>query len=188
VQEGTYAVKVTKGKDSYSSDIKLVPDARSKSTAADRALQHKTVMQLYDMLGQLTFIVDSTNDLRDQARQRAASATDNALKDQLNGLVQKLEDFRSTLVSVKEGGMITGEKKLREKLGELYGGVNGYCGRPTQSQVDSTAFFQKKMDEAASQFQSITGPALQSLNSALQGKSLEALKPMSREEWEKKQK
>ena len=72
-------------------------------------------------------------------------------------LVQKLEDFRSTLVSVKEGGMITGEKKLREKLGELYGGVNGYCGRPTQSQVDSTAFFQKKMDEAASQFQSITG-------------------------------
>jgi hypothetical protein len=145
-------------------------------------------MQLYDMLGQLTFIVDSTNDLRDQARQRAASATDNALKDQLNGLVQKLEDFRSTLVSVKEGGMITGEKKLREKLGELYGGVNGYCGRPTQSQVDSTAFFQKKMDEAASQFQSITGPALQSLNSALQGKSLEALKPMSREEWEKKQK
>jgi hypothetical protein len=44
------------------------------------------------------------------------------------------------------------------------------------------------MDEAASQFQSITGPALQSLNSALQGKSLEALKPMSREEWEKKQK
>ena len=188
VQEGTYAVKVTKGKDSYSSDIKLVPDARSKSTAADRTLQHKTVMQLYDMLGQLTFIVDSTNDLRDQARQRAASATDNGLKDQLNGLVQKLEDFRSTLVSVKEGGMITGEKKLREKLGELYGGVNGYCGRPTQSQVDSTAFFQKKMDEAASQFQSITGPALQSLNSGLQGKSLEALKPMSREEWEKKQK
>jgi hypothetical protein len=105
-----------------------------------------------------------------------------------DGLVQKLEDFRSTLVSVKEGGMITGEKKLREKLGELYGGVNGYCGRPTQSQVDSTAFFQKKLDGAASQFQSITGPALQSLNMDLQGKSLEPIKAMTREEWEKKQK
>ena len=102
--------------------------------------------------------------------------------------MQKLEDFRSTLVSVKEGGMITGEKKLRERLGELYGGVNGYCGRPTQSQVDSTAFFQKKLDEATSQFQSITGPALQSLNSGLQGRSGEPLKPMTREEWEKKQK
>ena len=48
---------------------------------------------------------DAETDLRDQARQRAASATDSGLKDQLNGLVQKLEDFRSTLVSVKEGGM-----------------------------------------------------------------------------------
>src|SRR5246500_4406387 len=188
VSEGTYTIKVTKGSDSYSSEIKLVPDPRTKSTAADRALQHKTVMQLYDMLGQLTFIVDLTHDLRDQARQRASAANDSALKDQLNGLVQKLEDFRSTLVSVKEGGMITGEKKLREKLGELYGGVNGYCGRPTQSQVDSTAFFQKKLDEAGSQFQSITGPALQSINAGLRGKSLEPVKAMSREDWEKKQK
>ena len=84
--------------------------------------------------------------------------------------------------------MITGEKKLREKLGELYGGVNGYCGRPTQSQIDSTGTFQKKLDEAASQFQSITGPALQSINGGLQGKNLEPLKAMSRDEWEKKQK
>src|SRR5215468_3351558 len=160
VQEGTYTVKVTKGKETYSSQLKLVPDPRSKSTAADRALQHKTVMQLYDMLGQLTFIVDSTNDLRDQARQRAASAGDSGLKDQLNGFVQKLEDFRSSLVSVKEGGMITGEKKLRERLGELYGGVNGYCGRPTQSQVESTSTFKKTLDDAAGQFQSITGSAL----------------------------
>jgi hypothetical protein len=61
------------------------------------------------------------------------------LKDQLNGLLKKLDDFRSTLVSVKEGGMITGEKKLREYLGDLYGSVNGYSGRPTQSQIESTA-------------------------------------------------
>jgi photosystem II stability/assembly factor-like uncharacterized protein len=188
VQEGTYTVKVTKGKEAYSSNIKLVPDSRTKSTAADRALQHKTVMQLYDMLGQLTFIVDSTNDLRDQTRRRAASATDTALKDQLNGFVGKLDEFRSSLVSVKEGGMITGEKKLRERLGELYGGVNGYCGSPTRSQVDSTGSFQRKMDEASSQFQSITGSALPSLNTALQGKSIEPLKTMSREDWEKKQK
>ena len=188
VQEGSYTVRVTKGKETYSSQIKLVPDPRTKSTAADRALQHKTVMQLYDMLAQLTYVVDSTNDLRDQARQRAAVASDSGLRDQLNGLVQKLEDFRSTLVSVKEGGMITGEKKLREKLGELYGGINAYSGRPTQSQIDSTALFQKKLDEASGQFQSITGTALPPLNAGLQGKSMEPLKAMTREDWEKKQK
>ena len=84
--------------------------------------------------------------------------------------------------------MITGEKKMRERLGELYGGVNGYCGRPTQSQIDSTAAFQKKLDEAASHFQSIAGPALESLNASLAGKNLEPLKVLSRDDWEKKQK
>ena len=188
VQEGTYAVKLTKGKETYTSEIKLAPDPRSKSTAADRALQHKTVMQLYDMLAQLTYVVDATNDLRDQARQRSGAATDSQLKDQLNNFIGKLEDFRSKLVSVKEGGMITGEKKLREHLGELYGGVNQYPGRPTQSQIESTSVYQKKLDDATNQFQSITGSALPPLNTALQGKNLQPLKAISRDDWDKQQK
>jgi photosystem II stability/assembly factor-like uncharacterized protein len=188
VQEGTYNVKITKGKETFPAEVKLVPDPRTKSTAADRALQHGVVMQLYDMLAQLTYTVDSVNDLRDQARQRAASATDSVLKAQLNAFIQKLEDFRATLVSVREGGMITGEKKLREHLGELYGGVNQYSGRPTQSQIESTAVYQKKLDDASAQFQSITSSALPPVNAALQGKNAEPLKPMSREEWGKKQK
>jgi photosystem II stability/assembly factor-like uncharacterized protein len=185
-QEGTYTVKLTKNKDTYTSEVKLVPDPRSKSTAADRALQHKIVTQLYNMLAQLTYVVDATNDLRDQARQRAAAATDAQLKEQLNSLVQKLEDFRSTLVSVKEGGMITGELKLREHMGDLYGAVNGYSGRPTQSQIDRTTVIQKQLDDAGVRLQSVT-TSLAPLNTALQGKSLQPLKAMSREDWDKKQ-
>ncbi len=105
------AVKLTKGKETYTSEVKLVPDPRSKSTAADRALQHKTVTELYDLLAQLTYVVDATNDLRDQARQRAGAATDNKLKDELNA-VPETGRFRSTLVSVKEGGMITGSSSF----------------------------------------------------------------------------
>jgi photosystem II stability/assembly factor-like uncharacterized protein len=190
-QEGTYTVKLTKGKETYSSDVKLVPDPRTKSTAADRELQHKTVTQLYDMLAQLTYIVDATSELREQAKQRASAASaarDDRLKEQLNGLAQKLEDFRSTLVSVKEGGMITGEKKLREHLGELYGAVNGYSGRPTQSQVESTTQMQKKLDEAGAQFQSIATSQIPPLNTALQSQQLEPLKATSREDWDKKPK
>jgi photosystem II stability/assembly factor-like uncharacterized protein len=187
-QEGTYTVKLTKGKETYSSEVKLVPDPRSKSTAADRDLQHKTVTQLYDMLAKLTYTVDATSDLREQAKQRAAATSDGKLKEQLNALAQKLEDFRSTLVAVKEGGMITGEKKLREHLGELYGGVNQYSGRPTQSQVESTAVLQKKLTEAGAQFQAIAASELPALNTALKSKQLEPIQAMSREDWDKKQK
>jgi photosystem II stability/assembly factor-like uncharacterized protein len=189
VQEGTYKVKLTKGKETYTSEVKLVPDPRSKSTPADRALQHKTVTELYDMLAQLTYIVDATNDLRDQVRQRQAAATGgDKLKEQLNELAEKLEDLRSTLVSVKEGGMITGEKKLREHLGELYGAVNGYSGRPTQSQVESTAVLLKKLDAAGTQFQSITTAQVPPVNSALQGNQQPPLTMTSRDDWDKKQK
>jgi len=188
VQEGTYTVKLTKGKETYNSEVKLIPDPRTKSTAADRAMQHKVVTQLYEMLAQLTYVVDATNDLRDQARQRVGAASDAKLKDQLNSFVTKLEDFRSTLVAVKEGGMITGEHKLRENMGELYGGVNGYSGRPTQSQIESTGLMQKKLDDASKQFQSIIGSSVAPLNTALQEQKLEPLKTMTREEWDKKDK
>ncbi len=186
-QEGTYKVKLTKGKETYTSEVKLVPDSRTKSTAADRELQHKTVTQLYDMLAQLTYIVDTTNDLRGQAKQRATTATDDKLKEQLNALIQKLEDFRSTLVSVKEGGMITGEKKLREHLGELYGAINGYSGRPTQSQIESATVLKKTLDDAGTQFQKLTSSQIPPVNAALQDKHLDQLKVLSREDWDKKQ-
>ena len=85
MQEGTYTVKLTKGKETYTSEVKLVPDPRTKSTAADRALQHKIVNQLYDMLAQLTYIVDATNDLREQAK----AARDRRDRRQIEGPAQR---------------------------------------------------------------------------------------------------
>ena len=41
--EGTYTVKLIKGKDTYTSKVTLVPDPRSKHTAEDRELQRETV-------------------------------------------------------------------------------------------------------------------------------------------------
>ena len=34
-------------------------------------------------------------------------------------------------------GRITGEKRLRERLGDIYGGVMGYDGKPTRSQIEA---------------------------------------------------
>ena len=37
-------------------------------------------------------------------------------------------------MAAKEGSRLTGEIQLREELGDLYGKVNGYDGKPTESQ------------------------------------------------------
>jgi len=137
------------------------------------------------MLGQLTYVSDATVDLRDQARQRSAQAKDRKLKSQLDSLATELDDFHSTLVSVKEGGMITGEHKLRENIGELYGGVNGFEGKPTQSQIERTAVLQAQLDDAMAKFQKFSD--VTKVNGDLAKSRLEALKPMSKDDWNKKQ-
>ncbi len=188
VAPSTYTVKLAKGKQTYTGRVELAPDPRSSATAEDLALQHKTVMQLYDLLAQLTYVVDATVDLRDQARQRTTqSGKDRKLKAQLDKLATQLEDFRSSLVAVKEGGMITGEKKLREHIGELYGGVNGYVGRPTQSQIERSAVLKKQLDDAAAKFQEMAAKDVRAVNAALGKANLEALKVLSQEDWNKKQ-
>jgi len=137
------------------------------------------------MLGQLTYVSDATVDLRDQARQRSAQAKDRKLKSQLDSLATELDDFHSTLVSVKEGGMITGEHKLRENIGELYGGVNGFEGKPTRSQSERTAVLQAQLDDATAKFQKFSD--LTKVNGDLSRAKLEELKPMSKDDWNKKQ-
>src|SRR5439155_10405843 len=72
--EGTYAVKLLRGKDTLSSTVTLAPDPRSRHTAEDRAVQQKTVLQLYRDLADLSFVVDEVVDARNQLRARAEKA------------------------------------------------------------------------------------------------------------------
>ena len=153
----------------------------------DSVPDHKTVMQLYDMLSQLTYVVDAAVDLRDQARQRSSQTSDRKLKSQIDKLAAQLDDFRTSLVAVKEGGMITGEHKLRENLGELYGGVNGYLGRPTQSQLERAGVLSKQLLDAGAKFQSFGDKDVAALNAALAKAKLDALKVLSKDDWNKKQ-
>jgi hypothetical protein len=188
VEPGAYTIKLTKGKETFTGKLQMVADPRSEATSADLALQHKTVMELYDMLGQLTYVVDATVDLRNQLRQRAGQPIkDRKLKAQLDDMTAQLEAFRSTLVSVQEGGMITGEHKLRENMGELYGGVNGFTGKPTQSQLDRTEVMKKRLDDAQAKFQQISTSNVPNLNTALGKAKLDPVTILSKEEWDKKQ-
>jgi photosystem II stability/assembly factor-like uncharacterized protein len=187
VEQGTYTIKLIRGKKTYDGKVVLVPDPRSNATADDLALQHKTVMQLYDMLGQLTYVADATVDLRDQARQRSTQTSDRKLKPMIDKFATLLDDFRTSLVAVKEGGMITGEHKLRENLGELYGGVNGYLGRPSQSQLERAEVLSKQLQDAGTKFQSFADKDVAAMNAALAKAKLDVLKVMSKDDWNKKQ-
>jgi photosystem II stability/assembly factor-like uncharacterized protein len=187
VPEGTYAVKLVKGKDTYDGTVRLIADPRSSTTAADRAAQNKLVMQLYDLLGQMTYVVEATVDLRDKVLDRTQKAASNhKLVAQLDAMEKQLKELRTSLVAIKEGGMITGERKLREEMGELYGSVNGNVGRPTQSQVERAEILAKRLDTATAKFQSIADKDVAAANEALAKAKLERITVLSHDEWKKR--
>ena len=99
----------------------------------------------------------------------------------------QVDELRRKIVATKEGGAITGEERLRENLAELYGNVNGYEGRPAQTQVDRADAIARELANVVKDFDAWLAKALSSINSALSGKGLDAITPLTREEWEKKE-
>ncbi|MCC6649805.1 MAG: glycosyl hydrolase [Candidatus Eisenbacteria bacterium] len=185
---GDYKVKLIRNKETYESTVTLVPDPRSTHSAADRAAQSVLVNRLYAMLGDLSFTAEAASSLRDTARARAAALPKkDALAVRLNAFANRLEAFRGTIVAAKEGGRLTGEIQLREELGDLYGKVNGYDGKPTESQQAMTDRLSAQLAKAQSDLEALLGKELPAVNGALAGRKLAPLKRETRPEWDARQ-
>jgi hypothetical protein len=79
--------------------------------------------------------------------------------------------------------MITGEERLREFLGGLYSDVNGYEGRPTDSQVARADVLSHELEDVIRELTELTNGQLPSLNQALEAKRLQAIRMLPEAEW-----
>ena len=184
VAEGAYTVKMIKDKDTYTSEVRLVLDPRSTHSAADRARQRETAWTLYRMVERLAYLTDALADARNQARARAEKlpAAD-ALRTLLEKLADTLESQRVALVASKQGEGISGEEKLREELGALYGNVNGYEGRPSDSQINRMGVLAKQLDDAAAAFDATMAKEATALNAQLAKKKIDPIVKLTPEAW-----
>ena len=80
--------------------------------------------------------------------------------------------------------MVTGEERLRENLADLYGAVNGYDGRPSQTQVERADAIGREVSDIIRDFDAWSAKEIAGLNSALAGKKLDPVVIMTRQEWE----
>ncbi len=183
---GTYGVRLIRNRDTLASSIRLVPDPRSTHTDADRAAQGTLVRRLYDLLGDLAYTTGSLKDAADGARARAAKLPKgDALAKRLVAYADRLDAARGTMVALREG-RLTGEVKLREELGDLYGKVNGYDGRPTTSQETGAKRLGAELDRAKAASAPLLGSELKSVNTALLDRRLEPIAVASRAEFDAK--
>jgi hypothetical protein len=178
VLPGTYAINMTKDKNAYSTKLTLVPDARTKHDDADRQAQFDLAMKLHGQLGEMTRAVERLNNVRlgldDRARKLGEK---DALTPRLRSASAQVDTLRKRIVATKEGGMITGEERLREFLADLYGSVNNYEGRPSAAQAERADALSHELGDVVKDFDAWTAKELPSINAALAKKKLEPVKP-----------
>jgi hypothetical protein len=186
VLPGTYTVKLTKGDQVVTAPLKVAVDPRAKYGIEDRKAQFDLAMKLHKLLGHMSYATNAIMGVRDEAASRAAKLKEN---DPLHARLQQLslhaDALRSKIVATKEGGMITGEERIRELLGSLYGRVNGYEGRPSDSQVARTAALGHELEDVIVDFRKLTDKELPAINASLRKKKLEPISVLSEADWEK---
>jgi len=132
--------------------------------------------------------VDAIVDARDQLRERAGKLpSGDRLRPQIERLADAMEKQRISLVSSKQGEGISGEEKLREELGSLYGNVNGYEGRPTASQVSRMGVLGKQLEAAITSFDGTLAKGLADITPQLAKRKLAPVVKLTAEAWEQRQ-
>ena len=186
VLPGTYTVKMTRGKETYTMPLVVTLDPRAKYTLEDRKLNFDAVMRVYSLLGDMTFDVNRINALRDSLLDRATKlAANDPLRKQVADLAGKADEIRKKIVATKEGGAITGEERIREKTVNLYGDLMGYEGRPGDYQTARIDSLQHELDDVVKESDAFIAKEIRDVNASLARKKLPVIQPLTREEWNK---
>ncbi len=175
---GRYTVKLMEGDSTYTAALRVTGDSRVTATITDRRQQFALAITLYDLMNQMTAVVDQMNDMRGSLDQRGTGlASRDSLMQALQRGSSQVDTLRKKIVATKEGGMITGEERLRENLAELYGSVVGYEGRPSEMQVERAGSIGREMGDVSKEFERWIAIELPKINKLLEGRKLPRIEP-----------
>jgi hypothetical protein len=186
VLPGTYTVKMTKGDQVYSTTLNIVMDPKATYTLADRKEQLALTLKVGALLNHMSWAVDAIVSVRDTALADAAKLDNkDPLHQDLTALAQSADAIRIKIVATKEGGGITGEERLREYTGDLYGDVSGYDGRPTDEQVTRAEVLRRQLDDIVDEFNRLAAEQLPTINAQLTTKKLKTIEVINEQDWQK---
>jgi len=152
----------------------------------DRKAQFDLMSKLAGLLNHMSWAVEAIIGVRDQALARAGKlAEGDAARKQVEQLAADMDRIRTKIVATKEGGAITGEERLREYLGGLYGDVSQYEGRPTDSQTARADALGRELEDVVKEFSELAARELAGVNKSLEAKQLPAIRVISEEDWKK---
>jgi len=185
VLPGTYTIKLTKDTATFTTQLAVVPDPRSTHTAQERQAALDLALKMSGTLTDMTFAVERMNGVRQALDERAARLpTGDAVTKRLRAASAAVDAMRKKIVATKEGGMITGEERLRENLTDLYSNIVFYDGGPSQTQIERADALARELADVVRDFDAWTTRDLAGINAVLRSKKLEPIAVLSRQQWE----
>ena len=151
----------------------------------DRLLQQETALRAYHMLGDLTYLADSVTDLRDQVRDRAEKLPKRDAA-AMTAFADDLEALHATLVVTDDGGLMSGREELRERLGNLFGEIVSYDGRPSDSQLERVDGLAAELAARRAELEAMID-LIGELNRTLARRELPPLERLTHEAWQARQ-
>lgn len=181
---GEYRVRIVKGDQATEGKVKVIWDPSSRHSEEDRDLRHEKLMMAYRLLEELAFTDRQITGIRDQAKQKAERTRSRATRKLLTELAGRMDQWHAEIVPVKEG-QITGEIRLRERLGDIYSGIMSYQGRPTRSQTERLDLLQSEVERYGAQISQVTGKGLPLINQKLEEEGIGVVNVLSLEDYRK---
>jgi photosystem II stability/assembly factor-like uncharacterized protein len=135
VPAGKYTVRITKGSEVFSQTIETVYDPRSPFSLVERKQQEAVTADLFNFTQDLAYLVYQIDLCREAMSE--IQSKQKLTKDQTAWL-SVVNEMRNQLVVTSGDNYVgTAEKKLREKLGDIYSTIGGYYGAPSSSQMEN---------------------------------------------------
>ncbi|MFL6689991.1 MAG: WD40/YVTN/BNR-like repeat-containing protein [Alphaproteobacteria bacterium] len=173
VPPGAYTVRLTKGKNSYTMPLTVALDRRASFTVADKQAQYAAAKRVSALFGRMSVLNDRIVDVSAQAQQRASGLpASDALRSKLAGLANDAGELRKKIVATKEGGAITGEERLREHMGYVYGAILSTEDSPTPYQMARVDALERELTDVEGSFATLTTMQLADVNRGLKAKNL----------------
>ena len=181
---GEYTVKIKKGENVYEGKITLQTDPSTGHSAEDMKLQYETLNKAYSLLEDISFTDRQATDLMEKLNKIKSKVSSDELKNEMTDLYNRLESMHKELVATSPN-RLSGEVRLAEKVADIYSGIISYSGKPTDSQIQGLNLFNGVFVKYREQMDKILGEDLVKINSELMKLSLEEIKVITREEYNK---
>jgi hypothetical protein len=149
----------------------------------DREVRQTALMKTYNLLESLAYLDRQAKEIRDKAT-TLAKGVPKPLARKLTEIATRMDTLHMKLVSTKEG-KVTGEEKLREKIGFIYGSIMSYLGRPTDSQISGLDILSKEVDSCKTIANDLLAGDLVRVNQKLVTLKKEEIKVISEEAFNK---